>query len=430
MENMKNSQKGFVVPLIAVIVVLLTVGGGFYYTYSEKTDVPEAVNTINVNSQATSVNSSPENDLVNYSLVYKVSKNNETDIISFDLKTREKSLISKYPYNIKVLYDPAVLTINSVSERQSNNLNNGIFFYQLSEYFDERTDDKISFIKSNLSGEKNGGDIGDNQQSFACITVIGSRNSNSQNNNRWQLAIHNFGTKSTKYFGSTLACYGGPYILGLSKDGKRFLYFHKDGLHALDIVSGEDKIISPDMDDSASWSSIVFWNNPRINFEKKIILVEKSDDDIYRNSVEIRQLDNLSFDYLTMTEIEKLPLVQKLDIPDRSIQSMVLTLDGEGIFFQASPINDYVFTGYELGHFDIFSGKITFPINTLNGKDSPNIFAAIDKNNLFYTYVEGNNYLTGTQKIQRTGTLNSKNDLVDSISAKEGLFSLIAVVKK
>ena len=43
---MKNSQKGFIVPILLVIIALLVVGGGVYIYKNKKTETPSVVNII------------------------------------------------------------------------------------------------------------------------------------------------------------------------------------------------------------------------------------------------------------------------------------------------------------------------------------------------------------------------------------------------
>lgn len=45
MKTMKNSQKGFIVPVLLVVIALLVVGGGIYIYKNKKVEVPAVVNT-------------------------------------------------------------------------------------------------------------------------------------------------------------------------------------------------------------------------------------------------------------------------------------------------------------------------------------------------------------------------------------------------
>ena len=58
---MKNSQKGFVVPLLLVIIAVLVIGGGVYVYENKKTEAPAVVDTGTqpVNQQQTNTQTPP-----------------------------------------------------------------------------------------------------------------------------------------------------------------------------------------------------------------------------------------------------------------------------------------------------------------------------------------------------------------------------------
>jgi len=65
--NMKNSQKGFIVPLLLAIIAVLVVGGGVYIYNNKKAEVPAIVDTgtqpVNQNPQQTNNQTPPTNTL-------------------------------------------------------------------------------------------------------------------------------------------------------------------------------------------------------------------------------------------------------------------------------------------------------------------------------------------------------------------------------
>lgn len=81
---MKNSQKGFIVPVLLVIIALLVVGGGVYVYKNKKVEVPAVVDTgtqpVNQNQQQTNTQTSPVNTQ------QKISPTTGTNAIS--LQTR------------------------------------------------------------------------------------------------------------------------------------------------------------------------------------------------------------------------------------------------------------------------------------------------------------------------------------------------------
>ena len=59
---MKNNQKGYIVPLLIVIIAALVIGGGVYLYESKKVEVPVVANNVvqeTVNVPATNDNTTP-----------------------------------------------------------------------------------------------------------------------------------------------------------------------------------------------------------------------------------------------------------------------------------------------------------------------------------------------------------------------------------
>ncbi len=67
---MKNSQKGFVVPLIIAIIVLLVISGSVYIYKNKKAEAPAVVNTQTNNSKSTDISSWKTYNVFDFSFKY------------------------------------------------------------------------------------------------------------------------------------------------------------------------------------------------------------------------------------------------------------------------------------------------------------------------------------------------------------------------
>lgn len=120
MKTMKNSQKGFIVPLLLVIIVALVVGGGVYIYENKKTEAPVVVDTetesSNKNTQQT--NTKTPNQTPTPTKNPSLSNDCE-NLISYSAKAYqdgwEKTF--KKENNLSDSEFNAYITINSVSLR-------------------------------------------------------------------------------------------------------------------------------------------------------------------------------------------------------------------------------------------------------------------------------------------------------------------------
>lgn len=86
---MKNSQKGFIMPVLVIIIALLVIGGGFYIYKNKKTEAPNVANNnevqlTNQNQQTNTQNPSPivnQNTSSNNSLATNVQQQATTKVI-------------------------------------------------------------------------------------------------------------------------------------------------------------------------------------------------------------------------------------------------------------------------------------------------------------------------------------------------------------
>ena len=97
MKTMKNSQKGFIVPLLLVIIAVLVVGGGVYVYENKKAEVPAVVDTgtQQTNTQTPPVINTPTNTPPSQTgTSFKVLSPNAEDEMAFFIKLKNTIALS------------------------------------------------------------------------------------------------------------------------------------------------------------------------------------------------------------------------------------------------------------------------------------------------------------------------------------------------
>lgn len=429
-----NKSRSIVaVAIIVVVTALVIVGGYIAYSRYQSSPTPQ-------NQQNNAINDSDnqQQNVVSdakFSLLYTLHENvagvaQRPSIVLYNPSQKSRQVIKKYEQGS---------LINSGKIEADNLYANENFYYILND------GTKISLVKSDLSGNvQNTVTVDQNVLSYSqrvAVSPNGQKAAWCQGGKG--LAVYDFVSKNNKTFANNVACALGSNSLAFSRDNSKIYYIKgfwelygdytkeeveklareaKNGLHVIDLSTGEDKNITT--------ASVVLWNSPSINLEQKIVIAPLPTG--YEDTLEVKKLNDINFDYLTSEQISQLPTVTKLQLPNRRYQQFILSADGSGIFYLVSPEGELNTTGHEIGYFDIPSNKNFFPIPNIRKDGNLSVFVAMNKDLLLYRddYIKVSNdtdwYNKTETRIYKT-TVQGQNELVDTVV---GFISLLDIVSQ
>lgn len=272
-----------------------------------------------------------------------------------------------------------------------NNLKGNTYFF----YIKNNADGKTSILfKADSNGKILDQTALPSGGMSVAISALGDKAAWCGGANPPAVTIHDFSNNANTEISDQDICGLNVNKLTFSKDGSKLYYvrgFYElmgdytaaqvkqlaekghNGVHVIEIATKKTALVFPIYD----FSSIVFWNDPSINYGSNFIVSSQS------NALEIRKLTNANFDYLTPDDISKLPIADTLKIPNQYSLDWLVTEDGKGIFYNSTEHQGY--SSNNIGYYDIENKQNYFPLPDVQGfAPSVTLVAAIDKSHLYY----------------------------------------------